>query len=150
MTANVSQHVIPRRRTSVTFSHHISSAGDWQVRPLRRQSQWSRFTALQHQRGSVTQSTITVAFSVLALLTVAIFGFFYLQQVLGTASQGSDVQALESQLVELREHQRELELEGASLRSIQAVEQRVERLNLIATDRVAYLAPEPGKVAAAR
>lgn len=149
MTAHIQQHVIPRQRRGFTFSHHISSTGTWQVRPLRPAPHWINLPRFSSQQGSVTQSTITVAFSIVALLVIAGFGFIYLQQVLGTASQGSDVQALESQLVELREQQRQLELEGAQLRSIQAVEQRVERLNLVATDRVAYLVPVPDRVAAA-
>lgn len=120
------------------------------MRQLRARPRWAAVRAYGSQRGSVTQATVTLAFSVIALLTVAIFGFFYLQQVLGTASRGSDVQALESQIVELREHQRALELEGAQLRSLRSVEERVQQLNLVATDRVAYLAPAPDKVAVAR
>lgn len=150
MTANIVQHVIPRQRRGFSFSHHVSSTGSWQVRQLRQQTRRSPLRSLGSQRGSVNQATLTLAFSVIALITVAIFGFFYLQQVLGTASRGTDVQALESQIVELREQQRALELEGAQLRSIQAVEQRVQQLNLVATDRVAYLAPAPDKVAVAR
>lgn len=149
MTANIQQQVIPRQRRRTPFYHHISATGTWQVRSLRA-ARWSPLGRLTAQRGSVTQSTVTVVFSLVALVLVAGLGFFYLQQVLGTASQGTDIQALESQLVELREHQKALELEGANLRSIQAVEQRVQQLNLVATDRVAYLAPVPDKVAVAR
>ncbi len=80
-------------------------------------------------------------------MLVALVGFFYLQQVFGTASRGTDIQALQSQVGELREQQRQLELDGAQLRSIQAVEQRVNTLNLVAVDSVAYLASQPDKVA---
>ncbi len=149
MTANIHQQVVHRQRHRRNFSHHISATGNWQVRPLR-QSRLSSLGRLYTQRGSVTHSTITVVFSVFAIVAVAGLGFFYLQQVLGTASQGTDIQALESQVVELREQQRALELEGASLRSIQAVEERVKQLNLVATDRVAYLAETADKVAVAR
>lgn len=47
----------------------------------------------------------------------------------------------------LQERQKELELEGARLRSIQTVEQQVEKLNLVASEDVAYLAADTGKVA---
>src|SRR5687767_4086359 len=100
MTANIVQHVIPRQRRGFSFSHHVSGDGSWQVRQLRQPPRWSARRSLSSQRGSVNQATLTLALSVIALLIVAIFGFFYLQQVLGTASQGSDVQALESQVVE--------------------------------------------------
>lgn len=83
----------------------------------------------------------------LALAVVSLLGFFYLQQVFGTAAQGSDIQRLEASLVELKEQQRALELEGADVRSLQSVQQRVRELNLVDVDRVAYLAPMPGHVA---
>lgn len=86
----------------------------------------------------------------MSLVGVALLGFFYLQQVLGTASQGTDIQNLESRVLELNKQQRVLELQGAELRSIQAVEERVKQLNLITVDRVAYLASPSGHVAVAK
>jgi len=77
----------------------------------------------------------------MALVAVSALGFVYLQQVFGTASQGADIQALEEKIDDLQQTQRSLELEGAQLRSIQAVEDRVQELNLIESDTVAYLAP---------
>jgi hypothetical protein len=77
-----------------------------------------------------------------------VLGFFYLGQVLGTASQGSDIQKLEEQIVELKEQQREVELEGARLRSIDTIEERVNQLNLVSTSKVTFLKTSPDKVAA--
>lgn len=91
---------------------------------------------------------MTAVFGILALMLVGALGFFYLQQVVNTASQGTDIHHLESEITNLRERQRELELEGASLRSLQAVEDRVEKLNLVTTDQVSYLAPTRSRVAA--
>ena len=99
------------------------------------------------QRGSVDHSTITIAAGTFALLLVGLVGFFYLQQVVGTASQGTDVRALEQELSELREQQRTLELEGAQLRSLQTVEDRTQRLNLVEAGEVSYLAAEDDRVA---
>lgn len=80
-------------------------------------------------------------------MSVASLSFFYLGQVLGTASQGSDIQDLEDNIVELREQQKELEIESAQLRSIQTIEDRVNDLNLVTTDRVTYMIDPIGKVA---
>ncbi len=91
---------------------------------------------------------MTVIFGLIAILMVGLLGFFYLQQVVNTASQGTDVRELESNIVELRERQRQLELEGAELRSLQVVEERVKQLNLVSTDKVTYLAPVQDRVAA--
>ncbi len=83
----------------------------------------------------------------MALITVSLLGFFYLQQVVHTASQGTDVHVLESEIANLREQQRQLELDGASLRSLNTIEDHVQKLNLVATDKVSYLAATSDKVA---
>lgn len=125
MTANIPQFVIPRSRGP--------------VRAGRRK--------LPSQSGRITHTTVTAAFGVSTLVMLAVLGFFYLQQVLHTASQGTDVHALESHLIDLKQQQRELELEGAQLRSLQSVEDRVQKLNLAPTGPVSYLAPTPDHVA---
>ncbi len=124
MTPKIQQHIIPRHRPQ------LGGRRNWP------------------QRGSVDHATITISFGLAALLVVGLLGFFYLQQVIGTASQGTDVRSLETQLVELRAKQQQLELEGAELRSLRVVEERIEKLNLVATDRVSYLAGTADRVAA--
>lgn len=119
MTANISQHVISRRL----------SAGH------------------RTQHGSITHTTVTAAFGVSTLVLLTMLGFFYLQQVLHTASQGTDIHTLESQLVDLKQEQRQLELEGAQLRSLQTVEERVQKLNLAPVNHVTYLNQVPDHVA---
>lgn len=82
-----------------------------------------------------------------ALVTVGMLGFLYLRQVVGTASQGTNIRELEAQILDLRDQQRQLELEGAQLRSLQAVEERTQELNLVEADRVSYLATLSDRVA---
>lgn len=82
-----------------------------------------------------------------ALIIVGMLGFVYLRQVVGTASQGTDVRELEAQIIELQEKQQELNLEGAELRSLQTVEEKTQQLNLVEADRVSYLAPDADRVA---
>lgn len=99
------------------------------------------------QYGRITPGAITLTLGLTTLVMIATLSFFYLQQVLHTASQGSDARSLESQLIDVKQKQRELELEGAQLRSLQNVEQRVQKLNLAATEKVTYLVPTPDHVA---
>ncbi|MEX1112684.1 MAG: hypothetical protein WEC84_04435 [Candidatus Andersenbacteria bacterium] len=129
MKPNIQQQVVSRHRST-----GISA---------RRRSWTSRSNAFSFvsQRGSVDHATVTITFGVLALVIIGLLGFFYLQQVVDTASQGTDVRQLETQIVELRDQQKQLELEGAQLRSLQAVEGRVDQLNLVEADKVSYLAP---------
>ncbi len=138
MTPNIQQSVVSRRTGKTTGI----SRSRWQG------SIKSRFQS--SEAGSVNNATITIGFGLIALIVVGLLAFFYLQQVVNTASQGTDVHALESQIVELREQQRELELKGAELRSLQSVSNRVEKLNLVTTDKVSYLTSVDSKVAVAK
>lgn len=143
MTARITQHIIARRHSD------FRSALRWAI-PGKSTSQWGQPRPLpRFQQGSINPNTITVSLGLMALITVTLLGFFYLQQVVRTASQGTDVHALESAITNLREQQRQLELEGASLRSLNTIEDHVQKLNLVTTDKVSYLAMPSDKVAAA-
>ncbi len=101
------------------------------------------------QVGSINRQTVTLGFSLVVLFSLSMLGFFYLQQVLETASQGSEISELENRLMDIKTEQRSLELESAQLRSIQNIEGQLNTLNLVATDRVAYLTLPEGQVALA-
>lgn len=136
MIPKITQNITPRRRaTNSRYSFTNTS------------KRYKRFN-YSFERGSINSSTLTLAFSLIIIGGVAMLGFFYLGQVLGTASQGSDIQELEEKIVELKEQQREVELEGARLRSIDTIEDRVNQLNLIDTSKVTFLEIAPDKVAA--
>ncbi len=94
------------------------------------------------QRGSINPTTTALILGIIVIVSVAWLSLFYLDQVQGTAAQDTDIQTLEERLQQLRERQRALELEGARLRSLQAIEQRVQKLNLITTDQFTYLPEE--------
>lgn len=143
MTANISQRVVSRSRTPQRSFPRLSGGfSRLPGRPVRGRQEWA-----SSQRGSVDHTTITVAAGLLALVVVGMLGFFYLRQVVDTASQGGDIHELEASLSELKERQRQLELEGAQLRSLQTVEQRVQDLNLVEAEHVSYLAAEDDRLA---
>lgn len=120
MTANIRQYVVARRRGSPAYVPGLA---------------WRQAASAGH----VDHGTITLGLGLVGLLLVSLLAFFYLQQVLQTAESGSDIHAMEIQLLELKEKQRALELEGAQLRSLQTVEGRLEKLNLVQTGQVSYL-----------
>ncbi len=122
MTPKITQHVAPRN--------------------VRRPVMISR-----SNRGAINHTTAALVFGIAAVAIVGMLGFFYLQQVVQTASQGTDIHQLEATLTDLKEQQRVLELKGAELRSLQNVEQDVENMNLVPTDKVSYLAPVDDRVA---
>lgn len=123
MTSKITQHVAPRngKRTIARAKHS--------------------------NRGAINHTTMALVFGIAAVAIVGMLGFFYLQQVVQTASKGTDIHQLEATLIELKEKQRVLELNGAELRSLQNIEQDVEKMNLVPTDKVSYLAPTDERVA---
>lgn len=124
MTATIQQHVVPRHNKKQTGKFRSSN-----------------------QRGAIDHSTAAIMFGVVAVVLVGMFSFFYLQQVVHTASQGSDITELESQVSSLKDQEKVLELDGARLRSLQTIEQQTSSMNLVPTNSVSYLAPTDGRVA---
>lgn len=114
----------------------------------RVERRFSKFNAINWQKGSINSNTLTLVFSTLVIVGVGVLGFFYLSQVVGTASQGTDIQELEERIMELKEDQKEVELEGARLRSMDNIEERVDKLNLVDTSKVTFLEMGQDKVAA--
>lgn len=128
MTANISQQVVARRTSS--FKKSRLSSKNFYL-----------------QRGALSAPIATTSLVLIIVVSLTLLSFLYLQQVVHTASHGSNIQELEGKVLELKEAQRDLELEGAQLRSIQNVEDRVKELNLERAESVAYLAPTTGRVA---
>ncbi|MEK7499989.1 MAG: hypothetical protein AAB649_05285 [Patescibacteria group bacterium] len=92
-------------------------------------------------RGAIKHTTAALMLGFVAVTLVGTLGFFYLQQVVHTASQSTDVRELESKITDLKEKQRVIELQGAQLRSLKNVEHDMEKMNLVPTEKVSYLAP---------
>lgn len=116
MTSKITQHVVPRNgRNSLSFS--------------------------KNNRGAINHTMAAVMLGLAAVTMVGMLGFFYLQQVVHTASQNTDVRELEATMSDLKEKQRVIELEGARLRSLKNVEDDMEKMNLVPTETVSYLAP---------
>jgi hypothetical protein len=106
------------------------------VRNGRKMSAFSR-----NSRGAIDHTTAALMLGLAAVTIVGMLGFFYLQQVVQTASQSTDVRQLEAKITDLKEQQRVIELEGAQLRSLKNVEEDTQKMNLVPTDKVSYLAP---------
>lgn len=73
------------------------------------------------------------------LAVIAFFGLLYLIQVNTLSTKIYEIRSLEKRLTELKESNRRLELEAASLKAIQNIETRVKTLNLVPSGVVKYL-----------
>ncbi len=116
MTPKITQHVVPRNGRKLP----VFSASN---------------------RGAIDHTTAALMLGLAAVTIVGMLGFFYLQQVVQTASQSTDVRQLEAKITDLKEKQRVIELEGAQLRSLKNVEEDTQKMNLVPTEKVSYLAP---------
>ena len=72
-------------------------------------------------------------------ILLVLFSIAYLVQVNGSSTKGYEISRLEQRLAELREANKRLELETASLKSIQHIEENVQHLNLVPSGKVRYL-----------
>ena len=137
MKATISQHITKRHTSFSNKRWHCTPNGEWHQN--MRSNKW--------ERGSISSTTITLGLSITVIIFVAGLSFLYLGQVLDTAEHGTDINDIEEHISELKERQHTLELEGANLRSIQAIEQKIPDLNLVKTDNVSYLNQVPERMA---
>lgn len=78
----------------------------------------------------------------LFLLVLAVVGgFLYIRQITGMASSEYDFSSLERRSEELRAEESRLQLEAAELQSLQRIEERLPKLNLLPTGAITYTSP---------
>ncbi|MDX9893332.1 MAG: hypothetical protein RB292_02860 [Patescibacteria group bacterium] len=82
----------------------------------------------------------------LALLIVAL-GLGYLIQINGLATKGYQIRELEDRIGELENEQADLKLEMLGLQSMDNVENKVSKLNMVAAGQADYLVVSPVAVA---
>ena len=72
------------------------------------------------------------------LAVLVVLSVMYLLEVNTLSTQGYEIKKLERQLVQLKETEKKLQLEGASLQSIQSIQDSVKALNLVPSKAVNY------------
>lgn len=82
---------------------------------------------------------ITLNLKVVILGMVVLMGLTYLVQVNKVSTSGFEIQELEQRVTELKKENAKLELTAAQLESLSTIEQRVQRLDLVSTEKVDYL-----------
>lgn len=82
-----------------------------------------------------------------AAMMIGVF-FLYLGQVNSTVPQVYDIQELEAERDSLQEKNDKLRLEMAELESMENLEVRLEKLNLVKTEEIVYLEKQDVVVAA--
>lgn len=70
--------------------------------------------------------------------TLAILSILYFMQINNLATKGYEIKILEKRIAELKESQERLDLESASLQSVQRIEESVQNLNLVPSLNVKY------------
>lgn len=70
---------------------------------------------------------------------IVLLGLVYVIEVNTTSTKGYEIKALESQLTDLKEQNKRLELESSSLKSIQHLQETAKTLNLGPSGKVRYI-----------
>ncbi len=76
---------------------------------------------------------------IIIICFISVACLLYLWQVNGLATKGYEIKDLEEKVSELREKNKDLELEITQLRSTERISQAVEKLEMIEVARVEYL-----------
>lgn len=80
-----------------------------------------------------------INFGALIFILLAVFSLLYLFQINNVSTKGYEVSRLQKQVTELEEAAKRLELESASLRSIQGIEAEIRTLNMVPSGGVNYI-----------
>lgn len=78
-------------------------------------------------------------FGLWIVFLLGLLGIIYLMQVNSSSTKGYEIKSLERQLTDLKEVNKRLEIETASLKSIQNIEGQVKTLNLVPSGKVYYV-----------
>jgi|SRR3989338_842273 len=81
-----------------------------------------------------------VFLSLISLILIALFGFFYLSQTSTVATKGYEIKQLEKQLETAKESARDLKLEATELQSLKNLQEKVKQLNFVPTEKIQYVA----------
>ena len=79
------------------------------------------------------------SFGFLVLFLLVGLGMFYITQVNSISTKGYEIKKLETKLNEIKESNKRLELQAASLKSINNLESEVKTLNLVPSGDTNYL-----------
>src|SRR3989338_1646028 len=81
-------------------------------------------------------------FGLVIFAMLLVFGALYLWTVSDTSTKGYEIRSLEKQLGQAQEQGKRLELEAASLKSAQNLEQDAKALNLVPSSGVNYVSDD--------
>lgn len=118
--------------------HSGRSAIRYRKKTISRQKGAGRAEFIPSQQGSAWNFFLI---GIVMMFLMLGFGLFYVHQITGSAVGGYNVSALEKKANELKEAQRQLELQAAEKKSLKNLEKRAQRLNFIPSKSVRFTSP---------
>ena len=98
---------------------------------------------------AVKRLLLSVTFrAVLSSLTI-ICGVLYVVETSSVSTRGYDINALQKQIIELKQENQRVEFEVAKYRSMDSIQARLKNFNLVAADKPEYVTL-PGSAVARR
>lgn len=90
-----------------------------------------------------------VTLAVALIFLVCLLSLFFLAQVFQSSTKGYEISELESDMEELKEQNKALEIKAAELRSFENIKNEAERLNMVQAERIVYIRQSGTSVAVA-
>ncbi|MCX6779381.1 MAG: hypothetical protein NTU97_04090 [Candidatus Magasanikbacteria bacterium] len=81
------------------------------------------------------------------LIACVVFGMAYFWQVNSVSNRGFKIRDLEKQISLLKNSNQQLELQAASLQSLENLNDKIKQLNMVVPEKVEYLRPVGSGVA---
>jgi len=81
------------------------------------------------------------------MIACAVFGLAYVLQVSSVSNRGFKINNLEKQISALKTANQELELQAASVQSLESLNNKIQKLNMVMPEKIEYLRPIGSDVA---
>lgn len=106
---------------------------------MTRKTKQKLFHNIKGKISSKTSSRVSPIFHVLFLVVIMFGGILYLVEVNATSTQGFQIRALEQQVDQLEDIQKELEIRQVAVSSLTVLHEKASELDLVAVERVTAL-----------
>lgn len=94
---------------------------------------------MREQKFAVQALLVSTSFRIFLIAFALIVGVLYVIQTTGVSTRGYEISDLERRLTELERETKKLDVQIAEHRSMQSIEHRLAKLNMVPADKMVYV-----------
>jgi len=101
----------------------------------------SNEVAVGRRKKVISRKMVTgpVTLAAALIFLICLLSLFFLAQVFQSSTKGYEISELESNMDELKEQNKSLEIRAAELRSFETIKNEAEKLNMVQAERIVYI-----------